>query len=230
MQFNKVACALVLAGFALAQPPAYSAVTYDVGDNTSNIPALTGFQTNGALMDGLSVTATFSTGFSETTLWADTGTTSGGVTGTNWSLSLTGDSFNTPWNFVNNREERLVRLVLDGINAFTVFDRTLPSPGTPGSAQGLDFNCTAASLAVCAQDDVKVTYDFKVSVGGAVAVGDLWQTVAVDFTRGPNIDWSFVQDTDNDIRITQVPEPGSLALLALALGGLGFARRRVPAV
>lgn len=217
----------VALALGLAQLPAYAAVVYMTGTNTNDIPALTGFATTGADMDGLSITATFAGGFSQTLSWADTGPASGGVTGTGWSLSLTGDSFGGLWSFTNTTSAQLDLLVLDGLTAFTVFDRTLPSPGTPGSANGMDWNCSIVSAAVCL-NDVTVTYDYEVSVGGAAAVGDLWQTVSVNFgTTGPNGDWSFVQDTDNDVRQTQVPEPSSLLLLGLALGGLGlFARRR----
>jgi hypothetical protein len=48
---------------------------------------------------------------------------------------------------------------LNGINAFTIFDRTEPDFGTDGSASGSDFTCTAASAAVCSGATVNVMYD-----------------------------------------------------------------------
>ena len=62
-----------------------------------SIPGLTGFQTTGADMDGMSVTASFEGGFSQTLAWAEGSPQSGGVTGTGWSLSLSGDSFTNAW-------------------------------------------------------------------------------------------------------------------------------------
>jgi len=239
MKLRRLAALAFVLG--LAQGPAHAVVVITTGAATNNIPGLTGFATTGAMMDGLSVTATFASGFSQTLLWADTGAQSGGVTGAGWSLSLDGDTFAAPWNFTNTRQgatggpDALNRLMLDGLNALTIFDRTFGGlEGTPGSAAGNDWDCTGAPD-ICAVTGrvVRVQYDFQVSVGANAAVGDLWQTVAIDFctaTEGPCIrngvagNWAFLQDTDNDARLTAA-EPGSLALLGLALGAAGWLSR-----
>lgn len=161
--------------------------------------------------------------------WSDFG----GVSGNGWGLSLTGDTFSAPWVFTispNANLGQLRLLVLDGLNALTVFDRTSPSPGTAGSAAGFDWSCLAGSC-----DTAIVTYDYAVGIGAAAPVGDLWQVVSINFfvndaDQGPRADFSFRQDTDNDARQTQVPEPGVVGLLGLALAALGFMRRRLRAL
>lgn len=226
---NPLARALFVAVAILGTGSASAAVIYEEGSNTSTIPGLTGFATTGAMMNNLSVTATFSSG-SETVLWAQTGADSGGVTGTGWSLTLSGDTFSATWNFTFTPGADLgglQSLFLDGRTSFTVFDRTEPSPGTPGSAQGFDWAFVSGPYS-----DAVVRYDYEVNIGASPAVGDLWQTVFVDFVVGdlninnpPMENFGFRQDTDNDARLNQVPEPGTLALLGIALGAGGFARR-----
>jgi PEP-CTERM motif len=219
---------LKLAGVALASAFAVgsaqaAAIVKDL-TTVNNIPGLTGFATTGAMMTGLSITANFAGGFSETRFWATTGATSGGVTGTGWGLNLDGDTFSADWNFTfaAGTSLQLLSLVIDGTNALTVLDTTQPSPGTDDSAQGTNF--TIVSDATLDAGSV-ATYSSVVAVTPAGPVGDLFQVLNVDLGGGTRQNFSFRQDTDNDARFT-VPEPSTLALAGLLLTGMGAASRR----
>jgi PEP-CTERM motif len=213
-----------LAMALLAAPRAEAAVIVVDGTSPVNIPGLTGFMTTGAMMTGTSVTAVFDT-FSETLAWATTGAATGGVVGTNWALSESGDTFGGTWSFVNSGAGLLTRLILNGATGLTVFDKTNPSFGTDGSAQGLDFQTTLAGDAT-----IVATYRNPVGIGGAAPVGDIFHIVDVSFTGltggGVRTSFQFTQDTDNDSRI--VPEPSLMALLGVGLLGVAKARRRRP--
>jgi len=231
--FKALAPIAVAFGF-LHAPATQAAVMISEGIETLGIPGLTNFATTGALMSGLRVAATFSNGLVEEEFWATTGPASGGVSGSGWGLSLTGDSFGGEWMFTIDPSANLGQLrmlVLDGRDALTVFDRTFATEGTPGSAAGLDFNCHASSPAVCVDNDAFVVYDYQVFLlPSDPPVGDLWQLITISFfdanenPSGPRTSWSFVQDTDNDSRLT-APEPGTLLLLAVAALGLWWRRR-----
>jgi hypothetical protein len=222
--FKRLLATLAFAVVAAA-PASAATITYIV-DNTTpiSIPGLTGFATTGAMMNGLEVTACFSSIGCETRTWAAGGPpNSGGVSGTNWTLNVTGDTFTAPWIFTAQADTvgTLLTLLLDGSNSFTIFDRTLPSPGTDGSAQGRDWD-----TALNGNTTIDVTYSNPTGIGAAAPVGDLFQMVFVDFLgTGPRGGFTFFQDTDNDSRF-QVPEPSSLLLLGLGMLAMAFARRR----
>ena len=199
----------------------YSAVivNYD-NSSTYNTTALTGYATNGAMMDGMAVTANFIGGGSETLYWADTGAASGGVSGTGWGLSESGDTFGGFWSLSSS--VGISSIFIDAGVGNTVFDIDWVGYGTDGSASGWTFQTDDPF-------DITATYSGEVSVGGAAAVGDLWRYLNLDFTQGFSGGMRFIADTDNLLYagdINPVPEPTGLLLLASGLLGLGFLRRR----
>jgi len=223
-RFKMTVAALALAVAGSAQ----ATITYQSNPAPGTvIPGVATYQTTGAMMDNMSITANFTGGFSQTLYWADTGLISGGVTGTGWSLSQSGDTFGGNWVFSDTRQGSLLSLVLDGNTGYTLFDRTFNgNSGTPGSANGWSFDSDTFD-GWFFDPDVTVTYSDRVALTGQAAVGDLWQVMTLNFgTDGFSGRFSFIQDTDNDIRATQVPEPGMLSLIGLALAGLGFTVRK----
>jgi hypothetical protein len=233
-----LAC-LVGAALVMGSGAGHAAPTYVFDTtSTSNIPGLTGFSTTGAMMSGMSVTVRFVGGGSETKSWGTTDMVSGGASGTGWSLSQSGDTFvgidqavQGLWRFSNTSTQNVQSLTLDGNPGLTLFDidtydtcqiaGSIEDNCTDGSARGARMRLTNGALAP------RITYSDLVGIAGNGGLGDLFHTVSLDFgANGISGNFAFDQDTDNDSRFNQTPEPGSIALVALALCGLARVRRR----
>src|SRR5574343_962079 len=136
---------MLLAGLTAATltiGQAQAAVSYaNDATNTVSIPGLTGFGTTGAMMSGMTVTATFAGG-TEVAYWGTTGAISGGVSGSGWSISQSDTTYDSPWNFAfaAGTALQLTKLVFNGATGLTVFDRTFGDDwGPDGSAPGFDL-------------------------------------------------------------------------------------------
>jgi len=219
------AAALVWGVFSFQSASAAIIVT----DLTSPVvaPGISQFTTDGADMVGMSVTVNFLGGGTETAIWQATGAQSGAATGafgTGWSISSSGDTFNTNAWTADFGNLQVTSFSMDGSTGLTLFNKDFdPLPGTPGSADGRDFATTLVQDAL-----VQATYSNVVGIGATPPVGDIFHMLTVSFAEVENGTVSglfdFTQDTDNDIRI-RVPEPAMLPLFGLGLAGIAVIAR-----
>ena len=196
LRLKALLCGFTLATFGFAAG-ASAQVVKNIGV-IQPIPSLTTFQTWGGPnevhnMEGIEVTAHFSSAPSETKNWTGAGFADpgGGVIGDDgdWSLvNLTVPPFHTfasPWtlSYSGGAKGNLVAFEIDGfgklvsgggIEGNTAFDTTTPSPGTVDSQQGKDFNVVGNT------HDTLATYSDAITLGGP-PVGDLYRRLRVDF-------------------------------------------------
>lgn len=226
---------LYMSSNAHAIPVAYThSSTAGISYNTTGVAA---FTTGGDEMDGMSVTAVYSTGGSETTSYNDViGDDFGSAVGNGWSLSFFGSStFGSDWT-LESSSVSISQLIIDGQPGDTLFDYLLEYQLTPGSASGGPGNPAGPDNVDSTDGSISADFSYsnQVSLKG-IFYGDLFTTLTISFD-GPltsNNTFKFITDTDNvkisgDIKPTNpIPEPGVLALLSAGLiGMIGLQRRK----
>lgn len=196
----------------------------DGGGTPYDVPALTNYQTTGADMAGMQVTACLQNGSCSTATWTATGPAAGTASTMNWILSLDGDTFSAPWTLTNlNPQIPLTGLTIKGRPGQTVFDIISPSIASPGSWFGYPATYVPA---VNSFPDAKAVYSNPLRINGAFS-GDLYLTLAIDFGIGFLGSVSFRADTDHGtIPFVPIPEPGPRGFVMTGLIVLAITRIR----
>jgi len=155
----------------------------------SQATSLTGFSTYGNMMSGMQVTANFLDGTFQRSIWGDRGNRSGGAIGSGWSLTQSGNSYESPWTF-SNSGQGITSLIIDAIPGNTVFDTypLLDGPlQTPNSAEGWEFQTTSG------QRPTSYTYTDPIDISR----GDLFGKLSLYWNNGFAGVMQFRADTDS---------------------------------
>ena len=177
----------------------------------------------GADMAGMTVTAEFSDGSTDTLMWNAMGTDMGGALSPEWGVMLSGDSFgeydpgtNTfygLWIISNSTVFDIVELTLNGVNAGVVFDTEFGDASANGSGPGREMVGSSPMLVAT------YTQNYLDELFSIMTLMSLDGTVV-----GAGMRSAFMTDTDMIEPDMPVPAPTGMALVALGL--LLSARKR----
>ncbi len=176
---------------------------------------------DGADMAGIEVTAYFGNGTSETQTWAATSADSGAAASSDWSLSLSGETFGNVlpsgafdgvWVLDNlNRADGIIGLEINAAIADVFFDNVDTVEETAGSGVGRPFVADLPSVASSFSD--------------MESAPDLFGTLNIDWTNGTNLELgqalNFFIDTDKKT----VSEPTTWLVMLSGLVALLSSRR-----
>lgn len=238
MQSSRVLVAAVVAMFALLHPPAVLAA----GIVTFAAPSGSGFSVTGigsGPPTGGSITTFYTdpvialSGATEETVVLGAGGLASSGAGL-WSFGLLPTCCATfsDTGLATQAALGISSILIDLLPGDSLFDRTAPNPGTPGSSSGGDFLLGGFSGIW----DLTITYLNPIAVGAALPVGDLYGALRMDFSTpfvaGDSLGFSTDTDTfvgvpvSADLPAPLIPQLVFLGLLALgSLGGRQIAAR-----
>lgn len=220
----------------LVAAPAQAQTLQTVAGTAYYAPSIGNYSTLGNNLFGMLVSGKFSDGQTFSANW---GSLAGGLTGVEFAgrysltLGATTNTFGNPFSLtVLGNGITLQSLTLSGSSGPVIFDRTF------GGAQGTPTSQNGSDLTYYQTDswNTLVTYRNSVQLVGTTGpVGDLWETLILDFragltgtTAGRTI--RFSQDVDNVVingLLLPVPEPNALLLMAAGLSlSVVLVRRR----
>jgi len=205
------ACFALVAGSATTHAQTVSAINGTAYNTTS----ITDFSTTGADMNGMQVIVCLSSVGCQTRSW--------GALDANWNgvqdnglyrirVGRTEDTFSGDWRFDLWSQNDLQSVTFSGLLGRTVFDRSRPNPGTPGSSDGLDGDLLNQCVAYYNQNNCvnfnsgSIQYRNHVSLND-VFYGDLYESVHLDFANvalsGPDAGGGLDTDFTTDCRFRQ---------------------------
>lgn len=180
---------------------------------------------NGADMEGIQVTAFFDNGTQDTQTWAATSADAGAAISSDWSLSLSGETFGNlvspgvfdgVWVFDNNSTTGVVGIEIQASVADVYFDNVPIIEDTMGSGVGREFVADNVNNPL-----VNATFSNPYSTST-----DLFGTLNIDWLTGSDLasgeTLQFFIDTDK----ATVSEPATALVFLTGLLALVNTRRK----